>query len=750
MFSQPIGYIPRFAEPPKYIKVKAQGKKEKDFDRVFLAQELRGLSGVEIAQAGGRRINPAEKTKRGEAIWALEFSKDGRYLAAAGEDHIVRVWAVIASDEDRREEEREEESAKTFNERRLSAPVFKRKPIREYEGHTGTILDLSWSKNNFLLSSSMDKTVRLWHTSRSECLCAFKHSDYITSIQFHPRDDRFFLAGSLDSKLRLWSIPDKSVAYWAKTNDLITAVAFTPDGKIAIAGCLTGLCVFFELDGQLRYLTQMHVRSSHGKNAKGSKITGIQAINWPPHEPNGDIKLLITSNDSRARIYNYRDKSVQSKFKGLENTSSQIRASFSDDARYVISGSEDKKAYIWPSGSSEKDKDKHPMEVFEAHTCAVTAAIMAPTRTRQLLQASGDPLFELCNPPPVQLVSRSESQSSELQSELGEDPDSIPPTPSRPKPEESPAYLARSCHRNGNIIVTADFQGKIKVFRQDCAYKQRLKSNENWDTGSTFSKKMMKRTSSIATRASRHSLQDSLPYPSMDRIHSWRQSIDRSSLPANSPRASNDTFSRPSPHRATFPRSHSPRKAVSNSKLNPNRMASTASTPTISTPSFSAPQQKIISRSDSSQNTPQIGNARSDSGSERSEPAENILPDGTTASAMLSKVEYAAQFANRLERERTKSISEGSTQASRNRSMDTRAKVDERGHLFPKKGLGIDHVSSRASSIGNVSMLTDELSGQDEEDEEVNCKRCGNGEFKARKKARGNVLVCVRCGLELL
>lgn len=36
----------------------------------------------------------------------------------------------------------------------------------------------------------MDKTVRLWHVSRSECLCAFQHLDFVTSIAFHPKDDR--------------------------------------------------------------------------------------------------------------------------------------------------------------------------------------------------------------------------------------------------------------------------------------------------------------------------------------------------------------------------------------------------------------------------------------------------------------------------------------------------------------------------------------------------------------------------------
>lgn len=68
----------------------------------------------------------------------------------------------------------------------------------------------SLEQNNFLLSSSMDKTVRLWHVSRNECLCAFQHLDFVTSIAFHPKDDRFFLSGSLDCKLRLWNVRPSS------------------------------------------------------------------------------------------------------------------------------------------------------------------------------------------------------------------------------------------------------------------------------------------------------------------------------------------------------------------------------------------------------------------------------------------------------------------------------------------------------------------------------------------------------------
>ena len=331
----------------------------------------------------------------------------------------------------------------------------------------------------------MDKTIRLWHISRIECLCTFRHSDFVPSIRFHPKDDRFFLAGSLDSKLRLWSIPDKSVAYWSQMPEMITAVSFTPDGKTAIAGCLNGICVFYDTDG-LKYQTQIQVRSSHGKNAKGSKITGIQTAFFPPGDASGEVKILISSNDSRIRLYNLRDKSLELKLKGHENNYSQIRATFADDGRYIICGSEDMKVFVWPTITNEAEKqDKRPFETFEAHNTMTTSAVLAPTRTRQLLSASEDPIYDVCNPPPVTLVGKAESVASSKppaeNNGNGNGNVSVSAQASTPaatetsfkKAEETPAYVSRTAHPGGHILVTADYTGAIKAFRQDCAFKKR-------------------------------------------------------------------------------------------------------------------------------------------------------------------------------------------------------------------------------------------------------------------------------------
>lgn len=149
--SHPIGFIPRHPAPPKYLKVRAHHKKDKTFNRVFLAQELEG-SGPSPKPAE-RRISmssvlPPNGDHTGKAVWALMFSKDGKYLAAAGQDRKVRVWTVIATPEEREDANGDEEATPVDAQDHsgLKAPVFQPEPVQVYEGHTGSILDLSWSK----------------------------------------------------------------------------------------------------------------------------------------------------------------------------------------------------------------------------------------------------------------------------------------------------------------------------------------------------------------------------------------------------------------------------------------------------------------------------------------------------------------------------------------------------------------------------------------------------------------------------
>lgn len=144
-----VSFSPKVPQPPAYIKVRTKFKSKKEFDRVFLAQELRYGSDKKSPPPAGS--NPAPQSGSAATqnpIWAVEFSKDGKYLAAGGQDRVVRVWAVISNSEERRSHEHDESAPQAFGGevKHLSAPVFQQKIFREYRGHTSTILDLSWSK----------------------------------------------------------------------------------------------------------------------------------------------------------------------------------------------------------------------------------------------------------------------------------------------------------------------------------------------------------------------------------------------------------------------------------------------------------------------------------------------------------------------------------------------------------------------------------------------------------------------------
>nr|MBE5727696.1 putative WD repeat-containing protein 44 [Cucujiformia] len=140
-------------------------------------------------------------------IWCMKFSCCGKLLATAGQDKVLRIWIVRDAypffQEMRTKYNAEKVSptpsqeslvshhsnetnislatVETMNKEENSKLVFMPKPFCTYSGHTSDLLDVSWSKNYFILSSSMDKTVRLWHISRKECLCCFQHIDFVTA-----------------------------------------------------------------------------------------------------------------------------------------------------------------------------------------------------------------------------------------------------------------------------------------------------------------------------------------------------------------------------------------------------------------------------------------------------------------------------------------------------------------------------------------------------------------------------------------
>jgi WD40 repeat protein len=188
----------------------------------------------------------------------------------------------------------------------------------------------------------------------------------------------------MDCKLRLWYIPHKRVSVSNEIDSsygVLTATSFCKDGRMIAVGTYEGRCLFYNSEG-LQYHTQIFIKRSNKK--RGKKISAIVPIE-------GTNKILVTSNDSRIRMYDLNDFSLLYKFKGAVHNSSQIRASLNQDASYVICGSENNNFYIWslktPKASTMKDVIQHSkrvceyFEAYNAHDETVTVALFAPHST---------------------------------------------------------------------------------------------------------------------------------------------------------------------------------------------------------------------------------------------------------------------------------------------------------------------------------------------------------------------------------
>ena len=155
------------------VKVKHCKKQAKELSALYQSQDIKAHNG---------------------SILAMKFSRDGKYLASAGEDGVVRVWKIIEDkrsrllrkdclneinpscmyfevndlaqlkpvllDEDKKPNKTTESFKKTSDSACIVFPpkVFRlvEKPLHEFRGHAGEVLDISWSKDNvsFQISSS--------------------------------------------------------------------------------------------------------------------------------------------------------------------------------------------------------------------------------------------------------------------------------------------------------------------------------------------------------------------------------------------------------------------------------------------------------------------------------------------------------------------------------------------------------------------------------------------------------------------
>ncbi|EPX74009.1 WDR44 family WD repeat protein [Schizosaccharomyces octosporus yFS286] len=333
----------------------------------------------------GKRLHRCDPADCKSSLWASEISSSGKYLATAGKDSVIRVWKVIENKKDRNHYFHEEISKKSSYFTGFS--VFEPNPVLSCYGHKAEVLSISWSKNDFLLTASSDRTVRLWHPMLDRCLAFFQHNEIVTCVSFHPTDDRFFVSGTLDHRIHLWSVLEQKILHWNQLEYPISTICFQPDGQRIIVGLFYGMCVLYDVD-QLRYISSWLIHRSSSRNRK-SKITGLQCTNAIPGDVNSKTYVLVSTDDTSVRIFDVENRCMILKLGEEHRAHGQILSRLNEDNSYIISKTGSNEVMLWhlpykffSSTHKRRGIVRHlPIETFRICTERLTSAIIAPAST---------------------------------------------------------------------------------------------------------------------------------------------------------------------------------------------------------------------------------------------------------------------------------------------------------------------------------------------------------------------------------
>ncbi|MBD2440278.1 AAA-like domain-containing protein [Nostoc sp. FACHB-110] len=335
-------------------------------------------------------------------IRSVSFSSDGKFVATASRDSIVRIW----------------------HRDKTQKNIFFEQPFVMLSGHKGAVLDVCFSPNNDLIATcSEDGTIRIWRVIDGCLLNVLKssHQRWINCIAFSP-DGNQIISGGADCKLSFWSINgallkeidahrsfiedvcfspygqmiatasrDKTVKLWNYTgeclkileghSDRVWQVCFSPDATKLASASSDKTIKIWDLDGNLLKTFNAHrdVVTSVAFSADGTKLAsaskdassklwnlqGIQPKSLAGHTQvvtciafAPDNQLVATaSKDCTINIWNYQTHQLCIKLKG--HTTALSHLSFDFTGKNLISVSSDS-VRIWSVDGEIKQVIKTP------------------------------------------------------------------------------------------------------------------------------------------------------------------------------------------------------------------------------------------------------------------------------------------------------------------------------------------------------------------------------------------------------
>jgi WD40 repeat protein len=291
-----------------------------------------------------------------KALRTVVISPDGRKIATAGDDHIIRLWDAASL-----------------------------KPIgRPLVGHTEAVYSLDfWHDGSVLASASRDGTVRIWNLATGQTDKEFKARDADGklvgqfSVSFYPRQPLKYVNSAGDGGLVwIWDIPYEQKrnkdGHKGPNDHTIRSLRFAPNdsGEFVTAG----------FDGAIKF----HLENGKVDSiaAFGGKALGVA------FSPDGRRLASVGVDDNQnVKIWNASDRRLVKSWQG--DLRRVVSVAWSPDGKRLATGGSDGLVKLWNAETGQN------LRIFKGHKPDVEAVAINTQAAIRLASVGEDGAMKL-------------------------------------------------------------------------------------------------------------------------------------------------------------------------------------------------------------------------------------------------------------------------------------------------------------------------------------------------------------------
>jgi WD40 repeat protein/serine/threonine protein kinase len=361
------------------------------------AQVLTASSDYTVARwdVARRATLPALVLKHPKAVTAMAVSSDGRWAVTACDDDVERVWDLTTATEvgTLNEPGQVEALAISADGRLALTACYQQRTVRIWDlatrrelpplpGRSAGAALLAFEEGGGIVESaafSPDAArvvtvggtgARLWNVASGEQEQEFRPQGIVAGAGFSP-DGQHLVTADWENLARIWSTstwqPERKLV--GGHTDSVTTAVYSPDGQRVLTASYDGTAIVWDAATGEVLLKLPAVTTAAGRPAR---------LRSAAYSTDGTriVTACQDNQDRSARIYDAATGELLQTLSG--HRWGVLAAVFSQDGKYVFTGSEDNTARLWDVATGQA------LRTFEGHTAPITSVAMSPDGKRAL------------------------------------------------------------------------------------------------------------------------------------------------------------------------------------------------------------------------------------------------------------------------------------------------------------------------------------------------------------------------------